>query len=190
MDTDESLSRLTGVLALEVVNPSDLETSARAGDAAAFGELIRAWDHDLRGVVWTVVRSADATDDVMQNSYEKAFRAIGRFDGRASLKTWLHTVCLRSAIDYTRREAHRKHDDLTHVVASPAAQDVADGAVASVELGRVFDSLEPVEQVLLMLTAGLGYSFDETATIVGLPRGTVASKVGRARVELRNRREQ
>jgi len=181
--------RLTAVVAVEVVEASDLEARALAGDAAAFGALIREWDHDLRGVVWTVVRSADATDDVMQNSYEKAFRNIGRFDGRASMKTWLHTVCLRSAIDYTRRESYRRHDDVTELVSPPPSPDASTAALASVELAQAFDSLEKIDQVLLMHTAGLGYSFDETATIVGLPRGTVASKVGRARDQLRNRRQ-
>jgi len=139
--------RPTGVVTVGVVESSDLEARALSGDAAAFGELIREWDHDLRGVVWTVVRSAHATDDVMQNSYEKAFRSIARFDGRASLKTWLHTVCLRSAIDHTRRESYRQHDDEPELTSPPAAPDVASGAVASVELGQVFDMLDKVDQV-------------------------------------------
>lgn len=177
------------MLLLEAVTSSDLEALATAGDATAFGELIRVWDHDLRGVVWTVVRSAHATDDVMQSSYEKAFRNIHRFDGTASLKTWLHTICLRSAIDHSRRETLRSHDDVDALVSPPVGPDAADQALDSIELDRVFDSLDEVGQLLVMLTAGLGYSFDETAAIVGMPRGTVASKVGRARAQLRTRRQ-
>ena len=175
------------VIALELMSSSDLETRARQGDPAAFGELIREWDRDLRGVVWSVVRSAHATDDVMQTAYEKAFRSIDRFDGQASMKTWLHTICLRSAIDHTRYESHRSHDDIVAMASPPTSPDAAASAVASVQLDEAFNSLDGVERLLIMLTAGLGYSFDETATIVGMPRGTVASKVGRARDRLRTR---
>ena len=54
--------------------------------------MIRQWDHDLRGVVWAVVRSSHATDDVMQTAYEKAFRSLDRFGGRSAMKTWLHST--------------------------------------------------------------------------------------------------
>ena len=182
--------RPMSVVTLDVVESLDLEARALMGDAGAFSEMIREWDHDLRGVVWMVVGSAHATDEVMQRSYEKAFRSIARFDGGASLKTWLHTVCLRSAIDHTRHSPYGQDDDLAEPTSPPVVPDAATSAIASVELGQAFDTLEKVDQVLLMLTAGLGYSFDETATIVGLPRGTVASKVGQARTQLRNWRQQ
>lgn len=167
-----------------VMPTQELETHARSGDAQAFGSLIRDWDHDLRGVVWAVVRSAHATDDVMQSAYEKAFRSLSGFDGRASLKTWLHSICYRTAIDYVRYESHRRHEDVTEMPVVPQAPDAANQALASVELGTAFASLGDEQRVLLMLTAGLGYSFDETAEIVGLPRGTVASRVSRARKQL------
>ena len=163
---------------------ADLEAQARAGDARAFGALLREWDHDLRGVAWAVVRSDHATDDIMQSAYEKAFLAIDNFDGRSSMKTWLHSICYRTAIDYVRYEGRRRHEDVTELAIVPDTADVADAAVASVELAETFDTLTEEQRVLLMLTAGLGYSFDETAEIVGIPRGTVASRVGRARQQL------
>jgi RNA polymerase sigma-70 factor (ECF subfamily) len=178
--------RPMSVITLDVVESLDLEARALMGDADAFSEMIREWDHDLRGVVWMVVGSAHATDEVMQHSYEKAFRSIARFDGGASLKTWLHTVSLRSAIDHTRRSSYGQDDDVAELGSPPVVPDVATSAIASAELGKSFDTLEKVDQLLLMLTVGLGYSFDETATIVGLPLGTVASKVGQARTGLWN----
>lgn len=51
--------------------PTDIEQRACAGEAAAFGALIREYDDDLRGVVWSVVRSSHATDDVMQAAYKR-----------------------------------------------------------------------------------------------------------------------
>lgn len=169
---------------MTLMHSGDLETRARSGDAHAFGSLIRTWDHDLRGVVWAVVRSNHATDDVMQNAYEKAFRAIDGFDGRASLKSWLHSICYRAAIDYVRYEGRRSHDDVSELSVVPESPDAATQAVAGIELELAFDSLDEEQRVLLMLTAGLGYSYDEVAEIVGMPRGTVASRASRARAQL------
>ena len=92
-----------------------LERSARDGDADAFGQLLRLWDGDLRGVAWSVARSAAATDDIMQDAYERAFRAIDGFNGESAMKTWLHSIVYRSALDFVRYEDRRAHDDASAV---------------------------------------------------------------------------
>lgn len=163
----------------------DLEARARAGDAAAFGALLRAWDRDLRGVAWSVVRSDHATDDVMQTAYEKAFRSIGRFDGRSSMKTWLHSIIYRTALDHIRYEKRRRHDDLEVVdLQRPGPDSTSDRAMGQVELAQAMESLGPDQRAALMLTAGLGYSFDEVAEITGESRGTIASRASRARARI------
>ena len=165
---------------------SGLEARARHGDASAFGQLIRAWDDDLRGVVWSIVRSAVDTDDVTQRSYEKAFRTIESFRGDASLKTWLHSICYRAALDHQRYEQRRHHESTAALTHTPSAESPSEQALHKVELATALEQLDPPVRALLMLTAGLGYTFDETAEIVGMERGTVASKVGRAKRALRN----
>ena len=166
---------------------SNLEQRAQRGDPAAFGQLIRAWDADLRGVAWSVVRSPTATDDVMQNAYERAFRALDRFDGRSSMKTWLHSIVHRTAIDHTRYENRRRHedvDDLRPLATQDDRLNTEARVVSATELAEVLDSCSPEQRSMLMLTAGLGYSFDETAEILGESRGTVASRVSRLRSRL------
>lgn len=169
------------------VELSLLERRARGGDPAAFGELLRTWDGDLRGVAWSVVRSATATDDVMQDAYEKAFRKIDRFDGRSSMKTWLHSIVYRSAIDYVRYEGRRAHDDaseLGSVAASEPSVQPESAALSRSELANLLEACTPDQRAMLMLTAGLGYSYDETAEIMGEARGTVASRINRVRARL------
>lgn len=170
-----------------VVDTKLLETSARKGDSVAFGQLLRVWDGDLRGVAWSVVRSATGTDDVMQDAYERAFRSIEGFDGRSSMKTWLHSIVYRTAIDHIRYEGRRAHDDVTSLATVASAQPDArpeSVALSRSELASVLDTCTPEQRAMLMLTAGLGYSFDETAEILGENRGTVASRVGRIRARL------
>lgn len=169
-----------------VVNPlSGLEIRASQGDPSAFGELIRLWDHDLRGVVWSVVRSAVDTDDVMQISYEKAFRTIETVSTAASLKSWLYSICYRSAIDHFRYENRRRHESAAVLDLQPSSSATGDEAIGRAELASVLAALDDEQRALLMLVAGRGYSFTEAAAITGLPRGTVASKVNRARQVVR-----
>ena len=140
----------------------EFEQKAITGDRRAFGELIRLWNDDLRGVAWTITRSDSAADDVMQETYLKAFRSIGSFDGRSSLKTWMHSICYRTALDHMKFEARRHHDqiDTVHTAAVAAASH---SAIARLEIESVLSDLNPAELAMLMLTAGLGYSFDEAA---------------------------
>ena len=167
-----------------------LELAAANGDVRAFATLIRQWDHDLRGVAWSVVRSATATDDVMQSTYERALRSLAGFEGGSSLKTWLHSICYRTAIDHVRHESHRQHGDDSVLETIAATGSTSAQALDRVQLGAALDQLNPDHRSLIMMTAGLGYSFDEVAEIVGVPRGTVASRVGRARAALREQTQQ
>lgn len=164
-----------------------LERRAQAGDPSAFGQLIRVWDKDLRGVAWSVVRSGPATDDVMQDAYERAFRSIKTFDGGASMKTWLHSIVYRTAIDHYRYEGRRIHDDVDDLRSAPATaarQDPERSALDKTELAEVLEQVPPDQRAMLMLTTGLGYSFDETAEILHVNRGTVASRVSRLKQRL------
>ena len=162
-----------------------VDQRAIAGDPVAFGAVLRQHDAALRGVVWSVVRKAASLDDVMQDAYERAFAAIDTFEGRSTLKTWLHSICYRTAIDHVRYEGRRRHEVL-HLVADTAASDSTSGsALDAIALAEALERLDSEQRALIMLTAGLGYSYDETAEIVGLARGTVASRVSRARSQLR-----
>jgi RNA polymerase sigma-70 factor (ECF subfamily) len=163
------------------------ETSAErpTADAQSFGAFIRKHDHKLRGVAWAVVRDDHQTDDVMQAAYEKAFRALPTFDGRSSLSTWLHSIVYRTALDHIRFEGRRRHEDVDDLRnRAQLGSDAAAVGIDRLELAAAMDRLAPEERTALMLVAGLGYSYDETASIMGEARGTVASRVSRARARL------
>lgn len=154
-------------------------------DAQSFGEFIRVHDKQLRGVAWAVVRHQQQTDDVMQAAYEKAFRALPGFDGRSSLSTWLHSIVYRTALDHVRYEGRRRHEDVDNLRnISRGADDAASAGLGRVEVEAIMDQLDPSDRATLMLVAGWGYSYDDAAEILGEARGTVASRVSRARARL------
>ena len=166
-----------------------LTRQALDGSATAFGQLIRHYDRDLRGVVWSVVRNAQDTDDVMQSAYEKAFRSLSTFGGRSSLKTWLHSICYRAAVDFVRYEGRRRHADVDTMIDLAGGSTPADAVVARSEVDAAFAVLDQDQRAVLMLTAGLGYTFDDVAEITGMNRGTVASRASRARKRVRKELE-
>lgn len=158
-------------------------------DAAAFVAALREHDDYLRGLVRAVVRDGDAVDDVMQAAYERAYRALDRFDGRSSLRTWLHTICYRTAVDHIRYRSSRPTVSLD-AAANPssiaARASISGEVIVDLEAIDLLARLDPEQRMLLYLTAALGLSYDDVADLVDMPRGTVASKVSRAKDRLRN----
>ena len=168
-----------------VVDPVDPASPAEQTDARTFSAFIRAHDKQLRGVAWSVVRDQHQTDDVMQAAYEKAFRALPDFDGRSAMSTWLHSIVYRTALDHLRYEGRRRHDDVDQLRNVGGGSDAAAaGGVGRVELEAVMNQLSPEDRAALMLVAGWGYSYDDAAEILSEARGTVASRVSRARRRL------
>jgi len=167
-------------------NSKQLETLVLAGDLKAFGQLIRLYDADLRSVVWSVVGSRADVDDVMQMSYEKAVNSLDKFEGRSSIKTWLYSICYRTAINHAKYERRRDHESVDAIDVSMSLV-VEDQVLATAQVKELFDVLDIEQRGLLMAVYGLGFSFEEAGKIFGMPKGTVASKVGRTKKKLEKR---
>ncbi len=157
---------------------------ALAGDPVAFGEILREHDADLRAMVWTIIGSRIDLDDVMQLSYERAFRSIASFEGRSSIKTWLHAICRRVAIDQLRYEGRRRHEGSDAMERLASSSSPATTVMAQIELEETFALLDESQRTALVLTACLGYTNADAAEIMNIPEGTIASKVHRARNKL------
>jgi RNA polymerase sigma-70 factor (ECF subfamily) len=153
-----------------------------APDLETFDQLVHTHDGYLRAVARRTVRSGDACDDVMQIAYEKVYRSIDHFDGRSSVRSWLHSVVHRTAIDYLRRERRRQHEPLHTTAGLPERQDPTLAHVLGrAELEDLLGHIAPRQRAALLLTAGLGFTHAESASIVGVRRGTIGSWVCRTR---------
>ncbi len=124
-------------------------------------------------------------DDVLQESYISAFRAQSQFRGEARFETWLYRIVYNTCISHLRKYRPSMVSDLELEFASGRA-DTARSAATRVDLVAALGSLGPSHRAAVLLVDAEGLSYEETAAVLGLPRGTVASRVSRARKILRS----
>lgn len=159
-----------------------LPGSSAAG-VAEFVALLRTHDDVLRAFAYRLV-GADV-DDVLQAAYLAAFRALPEFRGDASLQTWLHRIVYTTGVNHLRSNRRRsEHEQRSSIVSESA--DVADVAVAHVDLNRAIDALTVDQRAVLLLVDGAGFSYTEAAEILGIEVGTIASRLSRARHSVRS----
>jgi RNA polymerase sigma-70 factor (ECF subfamily) len=165
-----------------VVDPATRSLlAARDGDQAAAGILVRA----TQAEVWRFVAALagrDAADDLTQDTYLRAFRALPDFEGRSTARTWLLSIARRACADHIRSLTRlRRLDD--RLAAQPRPTHVPDqaGLLAASDLLR---SLPDDRRSAFVLTQVLGLSYEETAEVEQVPVGTIRSRVARARAQL------
>jgi RNA polymerase sigma-70 factor (ECF subfamily) len=163
------MDRLTGEL-----------LAARAGDDAALATVVRLAQPDVRRFLRPLVDPADL-DDVAQETFLRAYRALPRFRGDASGRTWLLAIARRAAADATRRRVRRRRADerLAHQRTGTGGGDGENGAEHA--LLDLVDRLHPDQRVAFVLTQVVGCSYVEAAAVCGVPVGTIRSRVARAR---------
>ncbi len=140
-------------------------------------------------VALRMVGSADEAQEVAQDACVKALRAAGSFDGRAAVATWLHRIAVNCAHDHLRKRrridgsrADGSHDALA-TLAMPGAgpEQCAEQNEACRRLLALVAKLPDECRSAFTLTQLDGYTYDEAAAIEQLARGTVATRVHRAR---------
>jgi RNA polymerase sigma-70 factor (ECF subfamily) len=152
--------------------------AARDGRADAFTTVVRL----TQAEVWrfcAYLSSAGEADDLTQDTYLRAFRALDRFRGDASARSWLLSIARRVVADHIRSAQRRRR--LTARLRPDRPSPDAAGEVA---LHDLVAGLEPDRRVAFVLTQLLGYSYAETASICGCEVGTIRSRVSRARGDL------
>jgi RNA polymerase sigma-70 factor (ECF subfamily) len=152
--------------------------SARDGDDAALASAIRLAQPEVARFLRTLVNPADL-EDVVQDTFVRAYRALPRYRAEASGSTWLLTIARRAAADATRQVVRHRRNDAQGVVShEPGAAESAHA------LRALVDSLDPERRDAFVLTQIVGCSYAEAAEICSVAIGTIRSRVARAREEL------
>jgi RNA polymerase sigma-70 factor (ECF subfamily) len=157
---------------------------AQRGDRGAFDEIVRLHTDRVYAVALRITRNPSDAEDVLQETFLNAYRALDRFGGRSTVSTWLHRIAANAALDVVaRRRAARSLDDGT----MPEASSTSDLFVASAQRQALEAALAALadefrEAVVLSDIAGLGTT--EIAELLSIPPGTAKSRVFRARAQL------
>ena len=163
---------------------------ARGGDRQAFGELVRRHDARLRGLAYKLLAGDQhRMDDAMQEAYVHAFRSLHRFRGESDIGTWLYRIVYNACIDEVRR-GHRRPEPVdanAAVWSAPATgSDPEQMTVASDAVLRALAGLPDDQRATVILVDGEGFDNASAAKILGVPPGTVASRLSRARAAMRH----
>jgi RNA polymerase sigma-70 factor, ECF subfamily len=158
--------------------------AAQTGSAPALEALYRDhWPRAYRAA-YLVVHDAAGAEDIAQEAFLAAVRALHRFDRRRPFGPWLHRIVVNRAIDWVRARTQRAEVELVDVEAAPA--DGPDGLPTLVE---ALAELPPEQRAVIVLRHFLEYTPGEIARMLELPRGTVNSRLRRGLDELARRLE-
>jgi len=182
-----------------MASPTDRELvdRAKAGDAAAFGSIVRRYQRRIFRLSFHLVRTGAEAEDVTQETFVRAYQALDRFDGRSEPFTWLYRIAVNLSLNLLRARKSKRDsassDDprLEALLTETRPSAGSDPAVAAADremataLIEGIDALSDTLRTTLILVCIDGIAHDEAAKVLGCPEGTVAWRVHEARRKLR-----
>ena len=155
---------------------------AQRGSTEALEELFRRHWRRAHRAAYLVCGDPVAAEDIAQESFLAAVRALERFDRRRPFGPWLHRIAVNRAIDFARARAARAEQGLAGM---PEKPDPGRPRQISDELTAALSGLVPEHRAVIVLRYVLDYTPGEIAQMLGLPRGTVNSRLRRGLDRLR-----
>ena len=183
----------------EQTDVSKMVKLAQNGDSAAFGKLIESHERFVYNVVYRMLTNHEDAKDISQEVFLKAYRYLGKFDGKASFSTWLYRIAVNTSIDELRkRKCHEtvsleKETDSGEGIQKKEYADNSAGveeqvivkeSIASIK--RAMENLSSEHKVIINLRDFQGLSYTEISEITQTSLGTVKSRLARARKALKD----
>jgi RNA polymerase sigma-70 factor, ECF subfamily len=168
---------------------SELVRKARGGDPKAFHEIVDRYARFLFGLAASLCGNSADAEDLVQETLAGAFRGLGAFEERSSLKTWLARILVRQNARRHRSGARREAvtvplNEATEAEAGHAGPHAA--MEARMDVAGALGALGNEHREVIVLREIEGLSYEEIAEVLDVPRGTVESRLFRARRALRD----
>jgi RNA polymerase sigma-70 factor, ECF subfamily len=167
--------------------PSDVELLRRIAHGAqdAFRELVDRHSRYLYGIAYSLTGHSTDAEDVVQETFVAVINS--KFRGESAVRTWLVQILIRRAamLRRSRRRSTTSLEGSNDAWAVPARE--SGGSDAKLDLAVMLQALSVEHRQVIVLRELEGMSYDEMAIALGVPRGTVESRLHRARNELRER---
>lgn len=178
---------MVAVLEREVTsaNAGELDLAfarAAGGDQAAFAQFYDLTQSRLHGIVLSVVRNGAIAEEVTQEVYVELWRQAPRYEpSRGAILSWASTIARRRAVDRVRSEqARTNREDRQPLPATPLGDQLGDDAADRLDNVRVHEALATLsdgQREAVSLAYFSGYSYREVAEVLGLPEGTVKTRI-------------
>ena len=183
-------------------NEPELLDRCAKGDAGAFGQLVTHYENTIFNLVFRMIGRREDARDVTQEVFVKAFRKIGSFEGRSSFATWLYSIAVNRSLSERRRLATTLRRNEVQMSAlgneeagspyDPPGNELApDARLRSDETRRQVEqavaTLDDDHRAVVVLRDIEGLDYESIGTVLGCSKGTVRSRLHRARVELREK---
>ncbi len=168
-----------------VVVEYDLDL-ARRGDHDAFAALVERHDRGLRALAYRLLGDRERMDDALQEAYLRAYRALPGFRGEATFRTWLYRIAYNACLEELER-TRRLHAVPLEDAGELPGRDVDIGESVSLRdgLAAALAALAPEDRAAVLLVDAQGFDYRAAGEVLGVPEGTIASRLNRARAALR-----
>ena len=173
-----------------------LVAACRAGQTDAFGVLVRRYQDRLYPTMLRLTGSADDALDLLQDAFLRAFEKLDGFHGESSFYTWVYRIAVNLALSGRRKRRGFRVVGLDRGEATldPPGDPIATDPTRPIErrerdalIQAALGALADDHRAVVVLKEYDGLRYDEIAAILGVPVGTVRSRLHRARLELRER---
>ena len=169
-------------------------------DPNAFRLLVEKYQAEVYGTALRIVRRPEDAEDLAQETFLRAFRALGRYDPTRPFGAWLHTIAARLCIDHLRRnraklvsltqpEEGTSGEERTIDLEDPG--DLPDELAAKSELAQRLEALvaelPPDSRAAILLRHQQDLPYEEIARVLGVPLGTIKARIHRARIMLKEK---
>jgi RNA polymerase sigma-70 factor (ECF subfamily) len=180
--------------------PTDeqLVEAVQAGDVAAFDELVARWQRKILGAIYRVVGRDEDARDLCQETFLKAYRAMGTFKREARFSSWVYQIALNLCRDRLRRRRGRTHVGLEEIDEgaedaaighAPSALDLVEASELKRRVAAAIAGLPDEQREVIVLKEYQGLTFPEIAETLQVPTSTVKTRLYRGLVQLRHQLE-
>jgi len=165
---------------------TDIELVEAARDQPdAFGELVRRHQSFVFGAALRVTRDASLAEEVAQETFFRAYRALNRFRGESKLRTWLYRIATNLAIDLVGRRRDIPMAEVPEQPATRTTSQIVELQVKSAELRQALPGLPDNLREPLVLREYHLLSYEEISEKLGIPLNTVRTRIFRGKAALR-----